>query len=220
MDNYKILVKNKLTELVKYSLKDKSIWLLLLSNILATWFMINAKQGVTSFLMIFWVQSFIIGLFNVVRILRLKEFSVNGLRTNGQLATNTPATKYDTALFFIAHYNLFLLVALNAILGLPLKEILFEGVLQKQLNLIIIPGSIFFVNHLFSFIYNAPRDTKKQNVGTLMFYPYIRMLPLFLASFFVLSNIVVGVINLLVIKTITDLITHAIEHQIRKGEDH
>ena len=45
--------------------------------------------------------------------------------------------------------------------------------------------AIFLVNHSFSFLYNKKRDlAKKPNIGTVMFFPYARIVPLHLTIIF------------------------------------
>jgi peptidoglycan/LPS O-acetylase OafA/YrhL len=42
-------------------------------------------------------------------------------------------------------------------------------------------GAVFFIDHLFSFIYNRKRDEKKmRNIGTLWIAPFARILPMHL----------------------------------------
>src|SRR3989338_7760044 len=74
----------------------------------------------------------------------------------------------------------------------------------------------FFVNHLFSYFYNRPRDTKKPNIGALMFYPYARIIPMHFTIF--LSSSFLGALPVfLILKTFSDAVMHIVEHKfIRK----
>ena len=57
-----------------------------------------------------------------------------------------------------------------------------------ELKYIFLTALLFFVNHLFSYFYNRPRDTKKQNIGSLMFYPYARIIPMHIVEHNVLRK--------------------------------
>jgi hypothetical protein len=77
---------------------------------------------------------------------------------------------------------------------------------------------LFFINHLFSYIYNRPKDTKKQNIGSLMVYPYIRIIPMHLTIIFgpVFPNAALPFF--LMLKTFADCTMHIVEHNVlRKG---
>lgn len=63
-------------------------------------------------------------------------------------------------------------------------------------------------------------DTKKQNIGILMFYPYARIFPM---HFTICTAAFLGQAILpffLILKTFADVVMHTIEHQIiRKGKE-
>lgn len=87
-----------------------------------------------------------------------------------------------------------------------------------ELKNVFLTALIFFLNHLFSYLYNRPKDTKKQNIGSLMFYPYARIIPMHLTIIFgPACNLSLPLFLLL--KTIADVIMHSVEHNVlRKGE--
>lgn len=88
-----------------------------------------------------------------------------------------------------------------------------------ELKYIFLTALLFFINHLFSYFYNRPKDTKKQNIGSLMFYPYARIIPMHLTIIF--GSSFGGALPLfLVLKTFADAIMHVVEHNVlRKGEE-
>lgn len=206
-------IKLRLIKFFRAVLLDKSLWALTASNILIAYFLITGGQNIRTIVLVMWVQCLIIGLFNVIRILRLKEFSVEGFKINDRQVSNTPATKYLTAIHFIISYGVFLYFALQAIPGLESN-----AELIKQFGAIAFSGAILFLTHLFSFIYNTPRDTKKQNIGTLMFYPFIRIFPMFIIGGLASANVISAAVSLFIIKTISDIVAHVVEHFLRKGQ--
>lgn len=199
-------------------LADKSLWVLTLSNIFSIYFAAIEGWSLPTVMLVYWFQSAVIGIFNFVRILQLKEFSTENFKINGRPAHPTQGTKIFTAFFFLIHYGIFHLAYLFFILAFPFST-LNKPAAEPALKYAFGMGLVFFVNHLFSYIYNKPRDTKKQNIGNLMFYPYARIIPMHLTIVFGAFNS--GAIFLfMVLKALADAIMHILEHNvIRKGED-
>ncbi len=74
----------------------------------------------------------------------------------------------------------------------------------------------FAFNHLFSYRYHRALD----QAGTLMFTPYIRIVPMHLSI--VLGESLAGSVNILlfgVLKTIADTLTHVVEHKRLRHKD-
>ena len=183
-------------------------------------------------MLVYWIQSIIIGLFNFIRIIQLKEFSTEGLSVNGKAIPAVPFVKFYVAFFFLFHYGFFHLVYLIFILansfhisidGLEeseYKTVKLGNPLNKtEVEYILLTALIFFINHLFSYIYNRKRDTKKQSIRQLMIYPYARIIPMHL-------TLTLGVLlrapllSFLLLKTLADIMMHIVEHDIlRKGEN-
>jgi hypothetical protein len=206
---------------------DPSLWFLLLSNFTTIFLATKENWNLLTMIWVYWFQSVTIGFFNFIRILQLKEFSTEGFRINGQPAQPTQSTKIFTAFFFLFHYGLFHFIYLwflfhNTIFNL-LNSIFFINAYEKSLDFlelkyIFLTALLFFLNHLFSYFYNRPRDTKKQNIGTLMFYPYARIIPMHVVMSLGV-NFGGDLVLFLALKTFTDAIMHAVEHNVlRKGE--
>lgn len=189
---------------------DLSLWFLLFSNIITIFFAITENWDLSNIMWIYWFQSIIIGFFNFIRILQLKEFSTEGVVINGLPAQPTQNTKFSLAFFFLLHYGLFHFGYLIFLLANTPNFIEVKHILPLAL--------LFFINHLFSYFYNKPRDTKKQNIGSLMFYPYVRIIPMHLTIIFG-YQFGGGLLLFLVLKTFADVIMHIVEHNVlRKGE--
>ncbi len=189
-------------------LYDPSLWLLLVSNIVTIYFAIIEHWNPATVLLIYWFQSVIIGLFNFVRILELKEFSTEGFGFNGRPAAPTSTTRYFSAFFFLFHYGIFHLIYLAFIM----TDTFGEKPSASELRYILFTALLFFVTHLFSYIFYRYRDTQKQNIGSVMARPYARIIPMHLTLIFGAFG---GVLPLfLVLKTLADVIMHIVEHHI------
>ncbi|KYK28854.1 MAG: hypothetical protein AYK19_05320 [Theionarchaea archaeon DG-70-1] len=185
---------------------DLSFWVLIFTNGATITYTIIENWPLITIMLVYWVQSCIIGFFNVIRILSLKEFSTEGYYINDKPVAPTEQTKRKSAYFFAFHYGFFHAIyavfLLTNIEGVSVHHVLFGGI-------------VFFVDHLFSFRYNRERDQKKiQNLGRLMAFPYARVVPMHLVI--VLFGVFLsGALPLLVflgLKTLADVIMHVVEH--------
>ncbi len=193
-------------------LKDPSLWLLVFSNSVTIFFAITEHWNPATVLLIYWFQSIIIGFFNFIRILQLKEFSTQGFGFNGRPAEPTATTRYFSAFFFLFHYGFFHLIYL----GFILTDTFGDKPNFVEFRYVLFTALLFFLTHFFSYIFYKHRDTQKQNIGSVMAYPYARIIPMHLTLIF---GVFGGVLPLfLVLKTFTDVLMHVIEHSIlRKG---
>lgn len=190
----------------KNYLSDSSSASLLFSNIFVIFLAIIQSWEVSTVLWVYWMQSIIIGFFQFLRILSLRNFSTDNFKINGQPASPTQSTKLFTALFFAFHYGFF-----HFIYAIFLASVIAKA--PESLSSVLVGSSIFFLNHLFSFIKNKAADEAiKPNIGKLMFTPYARIIPMHLIIIF---GAILGqsmLIVFLIIKTITDLVLHSLKH--------
>ncbi len=159
---------------------------LLVSNLIVIILAIVQKWDTSTVLWVYWMQSVIIGFFQFLRILSLEKFR---------------------AFFFIFHYGFF-----HFIYAIFLASVVAKS--PENFLSILIGSSIFFINHLYSYIHNKIVDEKvKQNISKLMFAPYARIIPMHLIIIF---GVILGpsmLIVFLVLKTFSDAITHTLKHQ-------
>lgn len=198
---------------------DLSLWFLLFSNIATIFFAITENWNLSTILWVYWFQSITIGFFNFVRILRLKESSTEGFTINGRPAQLTQGIKLFIAFFFLFHFGLFHFIYLIFLLSGIITKAYGNTPNSAEVKYILLTALIFFINHLFSYFYNKPRDTRKQNIGSLMLYPYARIIPMHLTI--ILGPLFGGALPLfLILKTFADAIMHVVEHKaLREGED-
>jgi hypothetical protein len=196
------------TEVRRFLQHDPSALSLILSNLLTIGIALVQRWELSVVMWIYWAQSVIIGLANFIRILHLREFSTKGMHVSGKPVKATGTVKRDTAFFFLAHYGFFHLIYFLFLMGsAPIPP--------HSMGPILLCVALFLGNHLFSLIVNLQRDlARKPNIGTVMFFPYARIIPLHLTiifgSFLVKST--AGLIFFQALKTIADLIMHGVEH--------
>lgn len=196
------------------SIFDASLWVLIASNIASIVLAVTQNWSMSEILWVYWGQSVIIGVVNVIRMLSLKEFSTKNFKSNGVRPPENETTKRSTAAFFALHYGLFHLVYMIFLLqGQPLTDMNLDQILFTLMLIMAFLGS-----HGFSFMHNKNKDFKhkKPNIGTLFFYPYLRIVPMhiiIIAGGAFGASITMMVI-FMVMKTFADAGMHMIEHHI------
>jgi hypothetical protein len=188
---------------------DSSTVSLIVTNLVTIAFAIAQKWDLREIMWVYWSQSVIIGFFNVLRILNLKQFRADGMKINDKPVTATPAAQRLVAGFFALHYGFFHFVYMIFLIarGFPSSGSL------PAIGLCI---AAFFVNHAFSYWHNREQDElRKPHLGLIMIFPYARIIPMHLTiiigSAFGETS-VLQVIFFLVLKTVADVIMHMIEH--------
>ena len=193
---------------------------LLFSNLLVILFAVIDKLSAADVLWIYWSQSVIIGIFNFVEILTLKEFSTAGFRQGSRPVPPTKAAKYSTATFFLVHYGFFHFVY-AVFLGV-FSHVAGPGSAGRGKGFLFYSAAIFFGRYLIDFV--ASRNFERQeipNLGRMMLAPYVRIVPMHLT---IILGAFIGVAGsfsagadmaILVlftgIKTAVDLITHSVD---------
>jgi hypothetical protein len=152
------------------------------------------------------LQSIIIGIFQAKKILDLKVFSTDGFMINNHPVEPNRATQWQVVSFFALHYGIFHAVYAGFILsaGAPYWPD------------VLLSGGAFFANHLFSYYVNRNRPRQHlANIGSMMFFPYIRIVPMH--AFIVFGAFAMepggGLLLFLLLKTIADEAMHMIEHR-------
>ncbi|NBD95866.1 MAG: hypothetical protein GVY11_05255 [Gammaproteobacteria bacterium] len=160
----------------------------------------------------YFAQNLIIGYFSRKRILALDAFKTDGFKINNRQPPPTPETKRKTANFFALHYGFF---------HVGYLVFLAQQHLPDGLDLLLLAGVAvsFFLNHAGSFRRHIQADAKGEtNIGTLMFLPYLRVVPMHLAvivgSGMELMNTLPGLVGFMLLKTGADWLMHHVEHRI------
>ena len=196
--------------------RDPSLLAVIFGNIVSIVMAIAYDWSLAEIMWIYWGQSVAIGVMNVIRMLSLKEFSTKGLTSNGSPVPETESGKRSTAIFFAFHYGFFHLgYAVFLWQEMPLAEIAVASAVIMMTCV-----SIFVGGHSYSLMHNLKRDFKhkKPNLGTLMFYPYLRIIPMHITI--VLGSM--GSLTLpifMVLKTFADVCMHMVEHHMFQKPD-
>lgn len=194
---------------------------ILLGNVFAVVWALKAGWDLTEMMGIYWAQSVIIGFFHFFRILMLRSFSTEGFTSNGSRVPETRKGKISTAIFFAIHYGFFHLVYAVFLVGFASSDKSAEpaSLEAEQSGIIWFLLSVlgFFLGHGYSFYQNVRADLeRKPNLGTMMFLPYARIVPMHLTIIFG-SQIGAGMFPLLLfsgLKTGADYVMHIVEHRV------
>jgi hypothetical protein len=188
---------------------DGSAWSLLGANLLSLSVAVYQGWTLVDLMLVYWLQSVIIGASYVARILALDKFSTENFKINDRAVAPTRETKIRTACFFAVHYGFFHVVYLVFVLS----ESSLAAIADPQLW---ICALAFAGNHVYSYRYNRDADRRgTPNIGTLMFTPYLRILPMHLTIVFgLMSSSVFGLAFFGTLKTAADVVMHAVEHRM------
>jgi len=181
----------------------------------------------------YWCQSLVIGWFARKRILALGKFSTEGFRVNDQPVEPTPQTQRMTANFFAVHYGFFhliyfiFLLTMSAMSGEPAAsgggtQVIkpsFARIHGSDVLLILGLAVSFWFSHRASHREHVEADLRRvPNIGTLMFLPYLRVIPMHLTIIFGMTlgdgwgRLLFGSL-----KTGADVLMHKIEHRWLQG---
>jgi len=194
---------------------DLSLWVLFLSNLITIIWALIEGWSVGMVMWSYWSHSVSIGILWFFKILCLKDFSTKGVEIpTGRPVAPTTSGKIQCALFFLTHYGLAHYVYSGG-LGIVFPSIKRAAVLPI--------AAVFFVCQCFSFFYNRKWKVKqKPNIGTMMLFPYIRIIPMHFS--FILGGFVLSVIGgtfsskfvlviFMLLKILADVFMHAVEHR-------
>lgn len=192
---------------------DPTLLGIILSNLVSIYLAYANDWDFGNILWVYWGQSVIIGISNYLRMMSLKDFSTKDFMMNDEPVPETDEAKKQVAGFFAIHYGLFHL----AYFAFLCKEHSLLQIPFDQVALIVVAISLFVGSHSYSFLHNGQYDFKQQkpNIGTLMFYPYLRIIPMHLiigvggTAFEVMSMFI-----FMGLKTLADIGMHAVEHHM------
>jgi hypothetical protein len=160
----------------------------------------------------YWIQSVVIGYYRRRRILALGRFSTENFTMNDRPVSPTPATQRSVANFFALHYGFFHFGYLMFLIKQSQDWRWWDVLGWLAL------GVSFAWNHRLSFQQNVEADRHgTPNIGTLMFLPYARILPL---HFTIILGASIGgggafaVLLFGALKTVADVLMHYVEHRV------
>lgn len=201
------------------SRKNSIIWI---TSIYLLFLLYNGKVSGLTILFVYFIETIIIGMFNVVKMFIILKFGEKEKNNKFML-------RYGLILFFIVHYGFF--IAVQSIFGFTLFEI--EGsvkvgepfnLIENYTNLLSFEGikyalPVIFFNHMSWFVLGFLRE-KRYNYFTakeILFKPYLRI---FIQQFVVILSvalmlltkqaILVGIV-LILLRLFVDLALEAIK---------
>ena len=190
---------------------DPSFLFLLAINIYCIWYYQNNPDEFYSIVFLYWGQSVLIGLFNFVDILTVKNIIPGSMLLNDSPVKSNSKTKGCAASFFAVHYGAFHLAY-----GI---FILVYSKLKIDFRFVLIGLAAFSLNLIVQFIRNKQwQQTHSVNLGAMFFLPYLRIVPMHL--------MILGPAFLhwqastifLVLKTAADVIMYLVTSPIHKSE--
>lgn len=150
----------------------------------------------------YWVQSVVIGWYARQRMLALRQFSTEGFTSNGRRVPEDESGKRSTASFFALHYGFFHAGYLFFLWQEHRPHAGWDWLVLLGC------GASFVLSQRESFAAQHAADLRgRPNLGTLMFTPYLRVLPMHLA---VIAGSAVGggagmLVFFTVLKTVSDV---------------
>jgi hypothetical protein len=187
---------------------DGSVWSLVAANLIALGIARVQGWSMATLMLVYWTQSVIIGVANVFRMLALERFSTENFTINDRPVDPTPETKRQVAAFFALHFGFFHLIYFFFLMGMAQGAPLFTPWIWAC-------TATFALNHFWSYRYNRDQDRLgTPNIGTLMFTPYLRIVPMHLTFIFgdVFTHARAGLLLFGALKTGADVAMHIATH--------
>lgn len=194
---------------------DLSLQALIISNLITIIWSLIAGWSAGMVMWSYWSHSVSIGILWLFKILCLKDFSTKGVEIPiGRVLAPTTSAKIECALVFLIHYGFAHFAYAKGL------QILFPAINRAAVLPIAI---LFFLCQCFSFFYNRKWESKKKtNIGNMMIFPYIRVIPMHLS--FIIGGYVVYLIGgtfssrivlviFMMLKTFADVFMHNVEHR-------
>lgn len=196
--------------MLKRILFDPAFLFLVAINVYCIWYYQNNPGEFNTLVFLYWGQSVLIGLFNFVDLLTVKNIVPGSIVMDNQPVTNPRSG--CTAGFFALHYGIFHLVYL--------VFILVQSRLKIDFHFVMIGLAAFSLNLILQFIRQKQWEkTHAVNLGTLFFLPYLRIIPMHL--------MILGPVFLhwqastifLVLKTVADLFMYLATSPLHKSTE-
>lgn len=190
------------------------IKVLLFANLLTLLLAVLLHWPVLTILWGYWLQSIIIGVFTFIKILFIRFEEYPPIHPQFRL--------HRYALYFAVHYTIFHIVYAAFLLGFSRQTGGTFGHLQPPNFIgVAIVGTLFFVNHTYTFFkyYILDRKQIRFYAKTIFIEPYMRIVPIHLSLFAAVYFVTVFsnaetfiIIFFLVLKTCADIFLHRYQH--------
>lgn len=159
--------------MLRKALYDPSFWMLLLINIYCIYYFNSHTEGFSTIVWIYWIQSVLIGFFNFLDLLTVKNGDPGSMSINDKPFDNSASAKGCSSFFFLFHYQAFH-IAYAVFILIQVKGVVDFNFLRISLAIIILELTINFIR---AKRYQAQFSV---NYGQLFFMPYLRIIPMHL----------------------------------------
>lgn len=194
---------------------DGSLLSLLAANVFALAVAWATGMSLRELMLVYWMQSVVIGIASFVRMLCLKRFDSTGLKMGNRPVRPGMAGKLFLAGFFLFHYGFFHAGYLAFLTGGAIPGGDEEG---SALGYALCAVG-FVLNHGYSLLRNLASDARgRPKLGLLMTLPYARILPMHLTI--ILGSVLGGgaIYLFALLKVGADLAMHSVEHRMLRSE--
>jgi hypothetical protein len=216
---------------------DRSAYGIVLMNVAVIGVALVSGDGLLMLMWPYWIQSVVIGYYNARRIQKLRVFSTEGFTINDEAVDPTPETRNKTWVFFAFHYGFFhfvyfiFLSAFSAqAAGTGTVPVTIENtgeVVAFEVGQLPAWGGLWLLVTLVGFVISHGQSHREhvasdlrhtRNIGTLMFIPYLRIIPMHLTIILgaLLGN-GGGLLLFGALKTVADVAMHKVEHRMLQG---
>lgn len=211
---------------LKNIFSDREFWFILFFNGFLAWGYFTGYFSMDTLVWIYFLQSVMLGIGNVVRMACLKSFSTKNFQVNGQSVEPTAKTKGFSAAFFALHYGFFHFVYFIFLVVGSINNGSKLDFRMVLINFLAIVG-----NTIFSTWSNVLQDREDQpSIAAMFFTPYLRVVPMhiFIIVGFVFKTDVkflgfhFSSIHsfwlFLILKSLSDLLMHIIVQKSWRGK--
>jgi len=191
---------------------DRSTWALIAANLFVVAVALTAGLSFGDMLAVFWIQSVIIGICAVIRILSLEKFSSQGFGVTWGPVEETLKFRVQLAAFFVLVYGV---MHAMYFAFLYFGAHLFGGLHGSPLGYGLCAAA-FAVNHGYSLRVNLRADIAgRPNIGNITMLPFARIVPIHISSLIggAAASGALGMIMFLFFKIMIDVIMHSVEHK-------
>jgi len=178
---------------------------LVAGNVLLAASVFLGDLGLAEVVWAFWAHSVVIGGYHYVRMMKLQDFSTEGMTFNDRPVPETPAGRRNSANFFLMHYGIFHAAYLGFLFewGAPGPETwpwLTGG------------GLGFLAGEHAAYRRHVRTDaTWRPNLGTMMMQPYLRIVPMHLT---ILGGRVASALIFLPLKLAADVGSYLVDEHM------
>jgi len=175
------------------------MWSLILLNLLFIYEYKDDPRQYTSIIWLYWCQSVLIGVFNFIDMITLKNVDVSNMTFNNKPATAKEA-KGCLPIFFLFHYGIFHIVYFVFLLvDFRLNDTNFSY-LKWALGGVLLQQVIHFTQSKIKYS-SVPR-----NIGRMFFIPYLRIVPMHLTILLPKFLGWTPALTFLILKTVFDVL--------------